>query len=773
MDKVNATGRVLAAVAALVALASGAGLMFNPHGLLGGLALSPEGVVGLSSLRGLIGGSQLAIGFICGIAAWRGRADAILSGFNFAASRLESEDEIAAAISDATRDAYQLAFDQITPALQAIISDSVDVATSPIEDIQQAFADLGLIASAVAPQLDMIGFQLGDTPTELTVNTNDLIDRLGGTEIALPQLSFIQQEFFPDVGEQVQQQAIDDANSDLTEFSNSIGLFGVNVIDTRDEFAELLLSLDQTTIGGRETAASLALLADEVVLVEDAALAQADALETVTTIFGRFTPAIDGFGTISQQAVDNLIEAAGGLDSLAGSANSFYTNFFTEEERADLALRDATAAVINFNRELGLTGDAAIDTADEFKTYIQSLSQQALAGDEAAAAQLATALAMSDTFALFVDSGQDIRDAIAQLPVEMQGPLLQMVGDMDMASEELAIINGDIATEFTEIGVGALAEMTTLGTGVSGVLETLGTDAETAGSVIQQAGITISSGLTPVEEAYTNVLSPALVNMAEMLRQNGQHALAFDAIGLDEYLGSMVAQGVPLGELFDSLPPEFQNIASELGGSDGLINLLFNTGNGANAAADNVNSFATAASSASTAAFNAANGIVNAANRINDINLEVQAGEASRIRDENGRLVVTLEPQGSFMSGTSFVPETGIYELHQGEVVLPPDVSRWFRDNGIPVGVTAQPAGLDVQIAPDSADGSDDGLLLDLVAEVRQLREDNQRIAAQADAMRARQMGETRQQTSELRELGIEQRRTSNNIASAVDTGTP
>ena len=80
MNKLNLTARLLSGLVALVAIGSGFGMMFNPDGLLEGLALTPEGVVGYSSLRGLIGGSQLAFGVVFAIAAIRARADAILVG---------------------------------------------------------------------------------------------------------------------------------------------------------------------------------------------------------------------------------------------------------------------------------------------------------------------------------------------------------------------------------------------------------------------------------------------------------------------------------------------------------------------------------------------------------------------------------------------------------------------------------------------------------------------------------------------------------------------
>ena len=64
--------RVLLALAALFFLGTGLGIMFNPAAMAEGLSMSPDGILGLSNMRGLFGGAVAAIGISVAIAAYKG-----------------------------------------------------------------------------------------------------------------------------------------------------------------------------------------------------------------------------------------------------------------------------------------------------------------------------------------------------------------------------------------------------------------------------------------------------------------------------------------------------------------------------------------------------------------------------------------------------------------------------------------------------------------------------------------------------------------------------
>lgn len=61
--------RLLIAVLSLVMLQSGLTILINPSALLGDLFLIPDGITGLSNLRGLLGGAQITFGILLGLAA--------------------------------------------------------------------------------------------------------------------------------------------------------------------------------------------------------------------------------------------------------------------------------------------------------------------------------------------------------------------------------------------------------------------------------------------------------------------------------------------------------------------------------------------------------------------------------------------------------------------------------------------------------------------------------------------------------------------------------
>ena len=69
--------RILAGVACLAVLWSGVVIMVNPTALLPGLALTPDGIAGLSNLRGLLGGAQVTFGILLAIGALKVRKEPV------------------------------------------------------------------------------------------------------------------------------------------------------------------------------------------------------------------------------------------------------------------------------------------------------------------------------------------------------------------------------------------------------------------------------------------------------------------------------------------------------------------------------------------------------------------------------------------------------------------------------------------------------------------------------------------------------------------------
>ena len=104
-------------------------------------------------------------------------------------------------------------------------------------------------------------------------------------------------------------------------------------------------------------------------LVEDAALAQAEALSAVNDVFRNLS-----LLEVSQEAADSLISLAGGISEFAGLTSNFINEFFRDQEREDFALSDAIRDVSAFNDDLGLTGDDRIDTQGEIRDLFDQLN---------------------------------------------------------------------------------------------------------------------------------------------------------------------------------------------------------------------------------------------------------------------------------------------------------------------------------------------------------------------------------------------------------------
>ncbi|MDD5395243.1 MAG: hypothetical protein PHE17_19645 [Thiothrix sp.] len=104
---------------------------------------------------------------------------------------------------------------------------------------------------------------------------------------------------------------------------------------------------------------------------------------TVSGAFGKLDLSLGKLVGSSVRAADNLVEMAGGLDKFAASADYYYQNFFTDQERNQKETDAANKSLSAWNKTLGLSGEKAIDTKDEFRKYIESLDLTKETGQKA------------------------------------------------------------------------------------------------------------------------------------------------------------------------------------------------------------------------------------------------------------------------------------------------------------------------------------------------------------------------------------------------------
>ena len=126
-----------------------------------------------------------------------------------------------------------------------------------------------------------------------------------------------------------------------------------------------------------------------------ATVAQINATQTALVAMGKN---LVGFAAMSDTAVQALITASGGINTLAASASSYYDNFYTDAEKqaATMAsLADGFAAI----------NVAMPATRDEFRATVEAL-QAATGENPYAAPALASVLSMSAAFASVVPAAE-------------------------------------------------------------------------------------------------------------------------------------------------------------------------------------------------------------------------------------------------------------------------------------------------------------------------------------------------------------------------------
>ena len=140
------------------------------------------------------------------------------------------------------------------------------------------------------------------------------------------------------------------------------------------------------------------------------------------------------------QMASNLIDLAGGMDQFQSATNSYFNEFFTQEERQQIELAASAAAVDAWTATLTDGQLASLNSDGGFRTLIESLDLMTVAGQEAFVA----ALDVQDSFIAVRDSGQTTSDIINNLPPTLEGAFTTMTGSAVASGDALVAANGNI-----------------------------------------------------------------------------------------------------------------------------------------------------------------------------------------------------------------------------------------------------------------------------------------------------------------------------------------
>ncbi|KUJ73933.1 hypothetical protein AVO42_00485 [Thiomicrospira sp. XS5] len=142
------------------------------------------------------------------------------------------------------------------------------------------------------------------------------------------------------------------------------------------------------------------------------------------------------FGNLGADAIavsQSLVEISGGIDALKESADSYYAEFFTEEEQRARATEQLTEALAAQNLQLPKTRDG-------YRALVESLNQ----GDAAAQEQYVSLMQLSDAATEYYDNMEDSAEALVQSSREALEATAGLVSDAYSTLQ--ASINAEKAT---------------------------------------------------------------------------------------------------------------------------------------------------------------------------------------------------------------------------------------------------------------------------------------------------------------------------------------
>lgn len=277
-----------------------------------------------------------------------------------------------------------------------------------------------------------------------------LVQVAGGLE----QLNALQRFFFENFYTEAERTAAAQrlAQAEVDRFNQGLGLTGDAAIDTREELRAYIESLDLSTRAGMEAYVAALKLAEAMATLDEAAEEATQAainVDEALKLLADYALMVHGVIRETSEATKEwaaaLAEAAGGLDQLAELQSYYFENYYTEAERQARTAQKAQQDVDEFNKTLGLSGDAAIDTKDELRRYIESLDLSTEAGRNAYIAALKLAVAI-DTLS---DPAGDFAEKLHELRKELDA---EVAGDYGTRYKEILEYYNDLLQKAEQYG---------------------------------------------------------------------------------------------------------------------------------------------------------------------------------------------------------------------------------------------------------------------------------------------------------------------------------
>ena len=161
------------------------------------------------------------------------------------------------------------------------------------------------------------------------------------------------------------------------------------------------------------------------------------AVETLTRLSSSLTTVNGTFDVLGQKLLDTslagadmasqLVDLMGGLESFTATTASYYQNFYTEAERADVATRQLTEALAS----IGV--DAVPATREAFRDLVEAQDLTTESGRETAAGLLG----LHGAFAALVPATDDLTESLAETQTAIKDVFQELRGAIQGARDDV------------------------------------------------------------------------------------------------------------------------------------------------------------------------------------------------------------------------------------------------------------------------------------------------------------------------------------------------
>ena len=305
-----------------------------------------------------------------------------------------------------------------------------------------------------------------------------------------------------------------EAYNSAIALANSLGGTATAAIDTREEMVNYIKSLDLTTEAGRSAYAAAMLQLESIVAVENANRQSKIHLDNVAEAARNLNLNFEATHPSALAAADGIINLMGGLDNFTNATQTYYDRFYSETERAEIAMTNSAAAVRNFNNSIMSAEQGAITSGAEFRRYVESLDLNTEAGQQA----YAQAMLVSEAMFAVSESGKSVDEIMSAMPANLQANFQDMTN-----------LSATLATEIKGSNAGIVASQLA----AQSQLEQI------AGANITQL-YAYMRGLDLSTEAGRNAYNAAMQQVGAMTAlQNGASVAASKTNTLDSAVGEL------------------------------------------------------------------------------------------------------------------------------------------------------------------------------------------------------------------------------------------